>query len=381
MMTALTRMVFARRRLLLTAGLAAAVGMSGAAYASAQAGGPAQATTCNKASGQLHVRGVRVYDASGRQFTSYGVSLSGLAGPGYASTVKSEVNKINASATFWCANTVRLQIDQDLLVTGTAKNRQAFWSAIQTEVKAAEQDGLVVALNAQTESDGHEPAPTQNTIMFWQKIATKYGDDPKVIFDLFNEPRAISSTCGTKADWNLWKNGGPYQHKSYLGEQALVHWVRGTAKLKNLIWVENICGSFTNMTRFNDLLTGIDVVYSIHHPWGTPHTAATWDADYGFLIEKNIAPVVDGEWTNYSSKGGECWTDAPTAVPRYLAWLTQHGIGLSGWTLVNGFLIESSNPDDPTVFHTAKKKWACANGLDLGAGAALMAWFNKQNKT
>jgi len=371
-------MVF-RRWMLVTASLVTVIAMGGLTHPGAAAAerslAPA-ATQCAKPSGALHVRGVRVYDASGKQFISYGVTLAGLAYPSYATLMPAEEAAIVASATTWCANTVRLQVGQDLLVGADGKHfSQTFMNAVATEVTLAEKYGLAVVLNPQTEAFGGEPAPTAATIAFWQVMANAYGHDPKVIFDVFNEPRTVVGTCDTPSNWQLWQRGGVYKGKRYLGEQQLVSSVRGADKAPNLIWVEPSCGSFQSLR--THLLTGTDIVYSMHHPTGPPHSPGTWDSDYGFLLENNIAPVVEGEWTNYSSSRGECWADAPVAVPRYLAWLTRHGIGMSGWSLVKGVLIESDNPSDPTVI---RSDWRCANGLNEGAGALLMAWFNRQNK-
>jgi hypothetical protein len=382
-MTSVWRMtpVF-RRWLLLTACLATVIAMSGLAHPSAEAAGTSGAqgaTECGKADGALHVRGVRVYDASGKEFNPYGFTESDLAYSNYANGMAQEEAAIVASATNWCANTVRLQINQDLLVGADGKTlNETFMNAIETEVSLAEKYGLVVALNAQTEGEpgGGEPAPTAATIAFWQVMANAYRSDPKVIFDLFNEPRAINpKNCDTSSAWQLWRSGGMYKGKTYLGEQALVNSVRGADKAPNLLWVENICGSLDGVRTHR--IKGTNIVYSIHHP-APPHTPANWDKEYGYLVEQNIAPVVDGEWTNYASSGPECWKNAPTAVPAYLSWLTQHDIGLTGWTALKGYLIESDNPDDPTVI---RSNWRCVNGLDEGAGALLMAWFNQQNKS
>ena len=67
-------------------------------------------------------------------------------------------------------------------------------------------------------------------------------------------------------------------------------------------------------------------MYALHHPAGPPGTAS-WDADFGYLVTMGIAPVVDGEWTNYEPATtvnpmpvrSSCWPDAPTSVPEYSA--------------------------------------------------------------
>jgi hypothetical protein len=68
-------------------------------------------------------------------------------------------------------------------------------------------------------------------------------------------------------------------------------------------------------------------------------TARAWFAAFGYLINDRIAPVVDGEWTNYEPARASvpkpiptsCWTDAPQKIPVYLRYLRAHGVGLSGY--------------------------------------------------
>ena len=88
------------------------------------------------------------------------------------------------------------------------------------------------------------------------------------------------------------------------------------------------------------LLTGVsNVSYSFHHPTvlGTPRTVANWNAQFGDLVKDDEISVNDGEWatraqntgwTATNGDSGPCWSDAPTAVPRYFAYLQQLGVGL-----------------------------------------------------
>jgi hypothetical protein len=152
----------------------------------------------------------------------------------------------------------------------------------------------------------------------------------------------------------------------------------------NLLWVEGPCWAATLGKVGSHLITGGPLEYAFHHPAGNaPHTTAEWYGDFGWVINHGLAPVVDGEWTNYASATNqECWTDAPTAVPVYLRYLQSKGIGMTGYQLAKGLLIQSDNLADPTTIDTSgPKKWRCANGLDEGAGSLLMSWYKRQNGT
>jgi Cellulase (glycosyl hydrolase family 5) len=373
-------------------GLAAAVAL---AAPSAGAAGPpaaraAAAATCAKAQGPFHVKGTQVIGKGGKVFIPYGITVPGLFLPrGYPSGTQAlDDKKIAATASSWCGNTVRLQISQAALV-GPASVK-GFMGDIEQEVATAEAHHLVVVLNDQTENDkGGSVAPTQATLTFWQKLAARYRNDPQVVFDVFNEPRLkTGKTCGSAADWHAWKFG----KGSFIGMQELVTKVTGdeAPDYKNLLWVEGPCfaNSLSRVTSFPVTSKKPLVVYVFHHPaGGPPHSATQWNADFGFLVKRHIAAVVDGEWTNYApihkivppeKRPSECWTDAPTAVPAYLRYLQGLGIGMTGYQLAKGLLIESNNLGDPTHF---RSNWSCAGTtlIDEGAGSLIRNWYKKQN--
>ena len=62
----------------------------------------------------------------GQPFVSYGITVPGLQGPNWASSGQLDQEKIAATAQDWCANTVRLQLNQNNLLgpTGAASTRR-----------------------------------------------------------------------------------------------------------------------------------------------------------------------------------------------------------------------------------------------------------------
>lgn len=338
------------------------------------------AFACHSARGPFHVRGTKVVGAHGRVFVPYGITVPGLANTRYRPFIPLDDAKIKATATSWCANTVRLQIGQANLVGVSGRRFSAsFLRAVEGEVKVAEKSHLVVVLNAQTVGAGNQPAPTSATVLFWKHLSHLYRHDPQVIFDLFNQPRvSTQARCGNARDWRLWHSGGKFLGHRYVGMQTLVHDVRAGGA-GNVIWVEGPC--FANSLRAlgSHLIKGRNIVYAFEHPHGA-HDAAQWYADFGWVQFRHVAPVVDAEWTNYAAAKSECWPDAPKAVPAFLRYLARRGIGLTGYQLKKGLLIRSANLADPTHISTSGRgKWRCANGLDEGAGADLMTWFRRHN--
>ena len=377
--------------------IAAAVIGTGAAP-SAGAVIATRSASCGKAAGPFSVRGSRVLDGSGRTFVSYGITVPGLQFPSWPVQVGLDLAKITATADDWCVNTVRLQVSQDSLLgpNGTGFNRQ-YMMAIESEVSLAEHERLVVVINDTTEftapgGPSSEMEPTRATETFWKDMAAVYGSDPQVIFDLFNEPRAYFRGMPQAQEWRLWLNGGRYGGTRYpFGMAELAQYVRSTVRARNLFWVEgpDYSVSFAGMIRQGALLHVSGVVYAVHHPGGRQDTGA-WDDDFGYLLTAGVAPVVDGEWTNYepaptaypTGPRSSCWPDAPTKVPEYLRYLAAHGVGLNAYQLQPGYLIKSyGNLADPTTINP--RTWSCASDSESqpgqGAGSMLLAWFKRHN--
>jgi hypothetical protein len=224
----------------------------------------------------------------------------------------------------------------------------------------------------------------------------------------------------------LWKDGGLYQGAAYLGHQQLAEMLRADGYATNMLWVEPPGndglaglrpGSGTSagaarqasaIAQVQDeaalkatadpgvfLLNGVpDVSYSFHHPTvlGVPRTQANWDAQFGDLVKDDELSVNDGEWATRSQytgiwaangDSGPCWTDAPTAVPRYLAYLQRIGVGMAVWTLSDGEpAMGATSASDPGTFTTTATmtNWpGCVNVTSVrGPGALIMAWFGRQ---
>jgi hypothetical protein len=373
--------------------VAAAAGGATAAHATASSA----ATACGKAVGPFSVNGTRVLGAGGKPFISYGITVPGLQGPNWASSVTLDQVKIAVTATAWCANTVRLQLNQDDLLgpNGTGFN-QAYMTAIKAEVSLAERYRLVVVINDETNlarpaEQSVQRGPTRATEAFWRDLAKVYGDDPQVIFDLFNEPRMYSAGMPQAQEWHLWLDGGWYDGVYYpFGMARLAAYVRNTVGARNLFWIEgpDFSASFAGMVQQHAVLHVSGTVYAVHHPAGQADTAS-WDADFGNLVVQGVAPVVVGEWTNYEPPPAanrttprSCWPDAPAKVPEFLQYLALYGIGLNAYQLQPGFLIRSySNLADPTTMNA--KTWTCRSDAEVqpgqGAGSQVMAWFEQQN--
>lgn len=334
----------------------------------------AQSDVCHHERGPFHVSGTKVYGSTGR-YIPYGISLTGLAHSDYQARIKQDEAGIVAAEDHWCANTVRLQIRQASLVGILNHIHRPFLAAVTTEVRFAEAHGLVVVLNLQWQLDRaafEESMPTSRSKAFWGALAYRFGKDPDVIFDIYNEPTQ-HAPCG----WGFWRNGGWCLGHEYLGMQALANYVR--ARSSNLFWIEGIGAGAVLSEAWRYRITGDGPLeYSEHRPPG-PHQYRTWDHEFGYLATSGHAPVVEGEWADYArvSAPWACWDDAPVSAPHFLHYLNARGFGMIITQLVKGQLLESENLNDPTRF---RSNWSCTDGLNQGVGHDAQQWFYRHNK-
>jgi hypothetical protein len=333
----------------------------------------AQATACHHEKGPFHVSGTLVTGSTGR-YIPYGINLTGLAHTDYAERMAQDEADIAGAADDWCANTVRFQLRQANLVSITGHVNQAFLNAVIAEVHFAEARGLVVVLNLQWQLDAAklvESMPTRRSEAFWASLASHFGTDPSVVFDIFNEP-AQRAPCG----WAFWRDGGVCRGHQYLGMQALADYIR--ARAPNLFWVEGIsAGSLLNEAWQYHITGDGPLEYSEHRPPGR-HQYQTWDHEFGYIARGGHAPVVEGEWADYARPNAPwaCWDNAPVSAPRFLNYLRVRGFGLIMTLLVKNQLIKSGNLNDPTRFQS---NWSCTAGLDQGVGHQAQQWFIRQN--
>lgn len=388
-----------------------------------------------------------VLDAGGQPFVSYGTTVAGLSRADFASDEQSYITsvvegedlpKIEATAGYWCGNTVRLQVSQyDVTQNSrpdngscTTRAGQDFLTrALDPEAQAAEADKLAVVINDQTESDPlvtEETDPTRATFTFWDCVARHkeswgrgrtYAQDPNVIFDIFNEPRADSCTSAHGPyDMKLWRNGGlgpcGSNQPAYQGMEAAAGHIRTYDHAANLLWAEgpgwaNTLAGLDRgcLPRPNCLLSAAvgPVVYAIHHPYvGSASQAnpSTWRDEFGYLVDHPAAaaraPVVVGEWTNIdaanpantaSAFSPYCWPGAPVSVARFLAYLQHIGVGMSAYVLSSGYLLKVNRQWTNTANYTDRPwrdsycTYTPGGSIPplLTAGADILGWFRQQN--
>jgi hypothetical protein len=247
----------------------------------------------------------------------------------------------------WHGNAIRLQLLQDKLV-GPKGNlwSPGYYRAIQAIIAYALHRRLAVIVNAQSEPatgfPENEQGPTVATYAFWRHFTRSYGHNPRVVFDLFNEPRCEPHNAGYSSavcNWRAW------WHAMW----PLARYVRSIGS-ENQLWLEG--------NRWGSQLGGVPlipchqavawcqgIVYSFHKP-GCPWpnkcaaTARVWWNQFGYLAAAGV-PVVNGEMTNY--RGGYYWSHSTQTMGKYLGFLHQYRIGVVAWSLQPGIMTATSS--------------------------------------
>lgn len=327
--------------------------------------------------GQYQVVGNEVVGPNGQQFVPYGFVVYCLAKPSATcgtTTAMSDSDKIQAAATYWHADVVRIQVAAENLLTDGVVN-PVVMQELSNEVQLANNDGMVAIITDQEEYFGGAHLPTASAIGFWNAIAAQFSGDPRVFFDLYNEPNLTGATvAGGKGAWGLWRNGGsdtvdglPCQ---FVGMQTILDDIRGDGA-QNVVIAEGLAGdkSLAGIPQF--ALSGINVAYGMEPDLtAQDETPSQWAANWGTLSAS--VPVIMEAFQDWPG-AGTCNVDSPVLLPELLSYLRSLHLGLIVWALDPGVLVVGKDLAAPTTYQgsTTQVCWAPGTG-----GSALAANTN-----
>ncbi|MBC7917689.1 MAG: cellulase family glycosylhydrolase [Rhodoferax sp.] len=263
-------------------------------------------TPAVKFSGYI-VTGNTIYDKS----TGQAHLFRGVASPSMGWQVKCDhctVADFQLMSQGWKANVVRLSVNQSFWLTGSAQYNAGYAAELARVVAAIEKAGMDVILDLHGSSSRY--MADANSVVFWREVATAYRNNPRVLFELFNEPNRIS--------WDVWLNGGsaptgPAVH----GMQELYNTVRATGAtnlvvIGGLNWAYDLSGVPTHR------VVGNNIVYNTH-PYNYPgKQPADWDQDFGFLTKTD--PVIATEFGNYDCTKGYYQAFVDYAKAHRMSW-------------------------------------------------------------
>jgi len=246
-------------------------------------------------SGELKVVGNQVLNANGTAVWLQGVCVDSMqwsAGENILWSTRVALDE-------WKANIIRLPIDEKFWFGHGNGQEPGDETNYRTLVDAVVR--LVAARGAHVILDLHSfGAPTQVHVAFWQDAAKRYGNNPAVLFELFNEPHGIS--------WKVWRDGGDFNSGDHIvadegaaendikvigntstGMQALVDVVRATGA-QNIVIVGGVDWSY-DLTGVVDGFAlddrgGNGMIYVSHvYPW-----KSGWEKK--FLVAAKRFPII-----------------------------------------------------------------------------------------
>lgn len=301
-------------------GIAAMAALSIETFAAAPAGSPVDVH------GKLSISGNRLVDKTGVPVQLSGMSLfwSGWAGQFY-----------NRKAVSWLAYDWRISVVRaaigvegngnylDSLNKGDIANLQRADSVIQ----AAIDNGIYVIIDWH---DHYAHNHTAKSVEFFQRMATKWGAYPNIIYEIFNEPMGYQAATTTKPAVTAvtWKQIEAYS-------DTVIAAIRSIDP-SNVILVGNgswdqrptqAIGSFLN-DRYTNL------AYTLHFYAGSHGSELR---DEGQTALDNGLALFLSEWGTSNADGGG-GTDKTVYVAEsaeWLAWAAANSLSWCNWSVTN----------------------------------------------
>ncbi len=204
----------------------------------------------DKTPSPLRVSGNRLVDENGKEVWLQGVCIDSLQ---WSAGGEQILKSLQVAIEQWHANVIRLPVTDEFW---SGRNKwqndkgMKYRSFVDSVIREANRRNAYVVL------DLHRfKSPNDEQIEFWYDAATRYANQPGVLFELFNEPHSIS--------WTEWKSA----------MQKLLDTVRN-AKADNVViiggldWGYDLTGIASGEYVLQDTATGRGIVYSSHiYPW------------------------------------------------------------------------------------------------------------------
>ncbi len=204
----------------------------------------------DKTPSPLRVNGNQLVDENGQEIWLQGVCIDSLQ---WSADGEQILKSLQVAIEQWHANVIRLPVTDEFW---SGRNKwqndkgMKYRSLIDSVISEANQRNAYVVL------DLHRfKSPNDEQIEFWHDAATRYANQPGVLFELFNEPHSIG--------WAEWKSA----------MQKLLDTVRN-AKADNVVivggldWGFDLTGVANGEYVLQDTAKGRGIVYSSHiYPW------------------------------------------------------------------------------------------------------------------
>lgn len=319
-----------------------ATGSSGSSSTSSSSG--AVASTCVGSTGVsapngYHVVGNLICDSNNTAHLFHGIARPSLEWSDTGQNISQSDFQLMRNT--WNANVVRISMNENYWL----QNSSGYQTTIDNVIQWAHQASLDVILDLHWSGSpfpgAQQEMADQNSITFWSQVATKYKGDGRVLFELYNEPQAIT--------WDVWLNG----NATYVGMQQLYDAVHATGANNVVIvggvdWAYDLSGVPTTPVK------GTNVAYATHPYAQDAEKAATfWDTYWGKTAAQ--FPVIVTEFGTL-----DCTT---TYYSDLMTYADQHNAGWTAWawwvsgcafpSIINDW---SGTPNAPGMLIQAKLK-------------------------
>jgi Cellulase (glycosyl hydrolase family 5) len=240
-----------------------------------------------------------------------------------------------AAIASWHVNAVRVPLNEDcwLGINGIAESVGGleYQSAVEQYVQALQSHGIVVILDLHWAAPGAHVAASQwpmadaeHAPEFWRSVASAFGSNHGVVFDLFNEPYIGSWSCWLEGCETSYDDEGSTVVYESAGMQSLVDAVRSTGADQPIM-----LGGLGYSSDESEWLAHEphdpdgQLVVSFHtYNFSGCNDEACWNEQIAPLAER--VPVVTGEMGENGCKD--------SYIDRYMPWADAHGISYLGWT-------------------------------------------------
>jgi hypothetical protein len=137
-----------------------------------------------------------------------------------------------------------------------------------------------------------------HSVTFWTQLATKYKNNPNVLFELYNEPK-IGGYMPSSANWDTWLNGGNSSGYTVVGMQKLYDTVRATGA-NNLVIIGGLAWAYDLTGVSSHAVNGTGIIYNTHpYKSSTNSNPAGWTNYFGSLTA--MYPVIATEYGDTSN--------------------------------------------------------------------------------
>ncbi|CAM3161820.1 glycoside hydrolase family 5 protein [Rariglobus hedericola] len=321
------------------------LGLAGSSLAMLSTPLHAQPASVPGAPPELRVQGNRLVTVKdGKEVWLQGVNVPSLDWGVKGESLLLSVAKV---VDEWKGNVIRLPVKEEFWFgKGTKHNTrsdggQSYRDLVDKAIALASSKGAYVVL------DLHRyRAPRKEYLDFWTDAATRYKNNPAVLFDLLNEPHGIT--------WQIWRDGGFVEEKKKAGDedafltpeeklnnkhgfqspgmQAMIDAVRATGA-KNIVVIGGLDYAYDLSGVVNGFAltdkSGNGIMYASHvYPWKKGWQKKLLDA-----AAKH--PILLGEVGADANKmkfiPANAQEDAATWVPAMLGLIQKHRLNWTGW--------------------------------------------------